>query len=124
MNEVSCLETPKAVHTTAPRRISVQCSSRTKKALSRSPLALRTVLSLVIDPEVRLYDDAISTILDKLVVVDSRYSSRVSSSARVVRAKKLKSPPRRVLCEEQSASLVNINNPPRFDTECPTNMHR
>ena len=79
--------------------------------------------SVLIHPEVRLYDDAISFVLDKLVVIYSRYSSGDSSSTRVVRTKKLKSPSRYILCEEQSTSLVDINNPPQFDAECPSDMH-
>ena len=114
---------PEAARTTALCRLSVQQSSYIKKPLSRDPLALRTVWSLVIHPEMRLDDDAISIVLHKLVVVDSRYSSCVSSSARVVRTKKLKSPSRYILCEEQSTSLVDVNNPLCFDTECPTDMH-
>jgi len=54
--------------------------------LSHQPLALSAVRSLLIHPEVRLDNDSIALIFDKLVVIDASHSGCVCDSTGVIGA--------------------------------------
>jgi hypothetical protein len=78
---------------------------------------------LWVHPEVRFDNNAISLVLDQLVVVHAGHSRRVARAARIVRAEELKSASRLVLREEQSSSLVDVDDLPGLDAIRPRDIH-
>ena len=78
-----------------------------------NPLAPRVMWRFGIHPEVWLDKD--SLVFDQLVVVDPGHPRRVRRATQIVRTEELKSAARLVSREEQSPSLVDVDDPFSLD---------
>ena len=77
---------PEAISAAALFRYCVRPIEHIQNPLSRHPLALSAVRSPLIHPQVRLDNDSVALVFDKLVVVNASHFSRDCDSTGVVRA--------------------------------------
>ena len=123
VDKIAGFQMPEVICAASPIRFRVRATECLQSPFSRHPFARWAVRSFRIDAEVRLDDNPIALVLDQLVVVHPCYSRRVRGTAGVVRAEEFKSAPWLPLCEEQSSSLVDVDDIPGFDAIRSRDMH-
>ena len=114
---------PEVMCTASPIRFWVRATACLQSPLSRHPFARWAMRSFRIHAEVRLDDNRIALVFDQLVVVDTGHSGRIRGSAGVVRAEEFEPVSWLVLREEQSPSLVDIDDRAGLSAVRPRDVH-